>query len=47
LAISRQLPFKNADLLEFTDTVSRVLSSALAHISLDLEGCSPLQPQNQ
>jgi len=47
LAISRQLPFKNADLLEFTDTVSRVLSSALAHIPLDLEGCSPLQPQIQ
>jgi AcrR family transcriptional regulator len=30
LAISHQLPFRNADLLEFTDTVSRVLSSGLA-----------------
>jgi hypothetical protein len=29
LAISRQLPFGNADLLEFTDTVSRILSSGL------------------
>jgi AcrR family transcriptional regulator len=44
LAISRHLPFKNADLLEFTDIVSRALSSGLARISLDLEGCSPLRP---
>jgi AcrR family transcriptional regulator len=29
LAISHQLPFRNADLLEFTDTVSRVLLSGL------------------
>jgi AcrR family transcriptional regulator len=29
LAISHQLPFGNADLLEFTDTVSRILASGL------------------
>ena len=33
LAISHQLPFRNADLLEFTDTVSRVLLSGLARKS--------------
>jgi len=33
LAISHQLPFRNADLLEFTDTVSRVLFSGLARKS--------------
>ena len=32
LAISHQLPFRNADLLEFTDTVSRVLSSGLGSL---------------
>jgi AcrR family transcriptional regulator len=30
LSISRQLPFRDADLLEFTDTISRVLLSGLA-----------------
>ena len=32
LAISHQLPFGNADLLEFTDTVFGVLSSGLAGV---------------